>query len=137
MENATKALIIAASVLIVIVLIAIGIRLLGSSQGVTNEVGEISDAMSVSTYNSQFTDYVGTQTGSQVKSVLSKATATYRNGSSRNVSVTVTGGTGLTIGTYDTANEIATVMSSLKLNSTYTVGVTYDTNGYVNSITIR
>lgn len=137
MENATKALIIAASVLIVIVLIAIGIRLLGSSQGVTNEVGEVSDAMSVSTYNSQFTDYVGTQTGSQVKSVLSKATATYRNGSSRRVSVTVTGGTGLTRGTYDTANEIATVMSSLKLNSTYTVGVTYDSNGYVNSITIR
>lgn len=137
MENATKALIIAASVLIVIVLIAIGIRLLGSSQGVTNEVGEVSDAMSISTYNSQFTDYVGTQTGSQVKSVLSKATATYRNGGSRRVSVTVTGGTGLTRGTYDTANEIATVMSSLKLNSTYTVGVTYDTNGYVNSITIR
>ena len=137
MENATKALIIAASVLIVIVLIAIGIKLLGSSQGITNEVGEVSDAMSLSTYNSQFTDYVGTQTGSQVKSVLSKVTATYRNGSSRNVSVTVTGGTGLTSGTYDTANEIATVMSSLKLNSTYTIGVTYDTNGYVNSITIR
>lgn len=137
MENATKALIIAASVLIVIVLIAIGIKLLSSSQGITNEVGEVSDAMSLSTYNSQFTDYVGTQTGSQVKSVLSKVTATYRNGSSRNVSVTVTGGTGLTSGTYDTANEIATVMSSLKLNSTYTIGVTYDTNGYVNSITIR
>lgn len=137
MENATKALLIAASVLIVIVLIAVGIRILGSSQGVTNEVGEISDTMSVSTYNSQFTDYVGTQTGAQVKSVLSKATVTYRNGSSRQVSVTVISGTGLTSGTYDTANEIATVMSSLKLNSTYIVGVTYDSNGYVNSITIQ
>lgn len=137
MENATKALIIAASVLIVIVLIAIGIKLLGSSQGVTNEVGEVSDAMGKSTFNSQFTDYVGVQLGTQVKTVLSKAAATYRRDSSREVFVSVTGGAGLTSGTYDTANEIASVMSSLRANSSYTVGVTYDLNGYVNSITIR
>ena len=137
MENATKALIIAASVLIVIVLIAVGIKLLSSSQGVTSEVGEVSDAMSISTYNSQFTDYVGTQTGAQVKTLLSKVAATHRNGSSRKVSVTVSGGAGLVSGTYNTANTIASVMSSLKLNSTYTVGVTYDENGFVNSITIR
>lgn len=93
--------------------------------------------MGKSAFNSQFTDYMGSQTGAQVKSVLSKAAATYRSNSSRQVSVSVSGGAGLTNGTYVTANGIATVMSALKINATYTVGVTYDTDGYVNSITIQ
>ena len=73
MENATKALLIAASILIVIVLIAVGIKILASTQGVTDRVDEVSDIMAPAVFNSQFTDYEGTQTGAQVKSLLNKA----------------------------------------------------------------
>lgn len=136
MENATKALIIAASVLIVIVLIAIGIKLLGSSQRTTSQVDELSGSMAVAAFNSQFTDYVGTQTGAQVKNLLAKAAATHRTGSSHKVVVEVHGGDGLPLGTYSNANRIGIVMYSLKLNSTYVVGVRYDNHGYVNVIKI-
>ena len=130
MENATKALLIAAAVLIVIVLIAVGIRILSSTQGVTNEVDKVSDAMGKSVFNSQFTDYEGTQTGAQVKALLNKVAATHRE-DSRKVNVT-NGST-----TYSTANEIASYRATISINSTYTVTVGYDeSTGYVNSITI-
>lgn len=126
MENATKALIIAGSVLVVIILIAIGIKLLGSTQGVTNEVGNVSDSMAKSIFNSQFTDYDGTQTGAQVKVVLNKAAATWRGNSPRNVKVN----------DKESANEIASYRATINANSTYSVTVEYDSDGYVCKINI-
>ena len=137
MENATKALLIAGSVLIVIILIAVGISILSSTSGVANEVGSTSEAVEISVANSPYTDFTGVRTGAEVKEVLTKAAATHRNGTARKVSVKVISGAGLTAGTYDTANEIATVMSGLRVNSTYTVGVEYDAEGYVNAVTIK
>ena len=92
---------------------------------------KVSDAMGKSVFNSQFTDYMGSQTGAQVKSVLSKAAATYRSSSSRNVSVTMSGTT------YSSANDIATVRASINITSTYTVTVQYDSNGFVNAVSIQ
>lgn len=130
MENATKALLIAAAVLIAIVLIAVGIRILSSTQGVTNSVDEVSDAMGKSVFNSQFTDYTGRQSAAQVKAVVNKAAATHRDGTSRKVNVVFNGET------KDTADEIAGILSSLGVNSFYTVGVALDGAGYVNQVTI-
>lgn len=127
MENATKALLIAASVLIVIVLIAVGIKILSSTQGVTNEVDKVSGAVAISTHNSQFTDYEGTQTGAQVKALLNKAAATHRNGSLHKVNVNE----------YTDADSIATYRASINVKSTYTVTVSYDSEGYVNKININ
>lgn len=137
MENATKALLVAGAILIAIVLISVGIKILSSTSGISNEVDDVSTAVQISTHNSQFTDYIGKQTGTQLKAVLSKAATTYRSNGIHKVSVKVLGGQGLTAGTYDTANNIATVMSNISVNSTYTVGVEYDTAGYVNCITVN
>jgi len=127
MENATKALLIAASVLIVIVLIAVGIKLLSSTQGVTNEVGELSGAMAQSVFNSQFTDYEGPQTGAEVKVLLNKAAATWRGNSSRNVKVN----------TYMSANDISTYRASIQINKTYYVVVLdNDNDEFVDTISI-
>lgn len=124
MENATKALIIAASVLIVIVLIAVGIKILGSTQGVSNEVDKVSDAMSKSVFNSQFTDYEGTQTGAQVKALLNKVVSTNRNGSTHVVNVS-----GVT--------DISTYRAGININQTYTVVVSdSDNDGYVDTVSI-
>ncbi len=70
MENATKALLIAGSVLIAIVLIAVGIKILSSTSGVTKEVDNLSSTMEASIFNSRFTQYEGTQKGSSVKALI-------------------------------------------------------------------
>ena len=73
MENATKALLIAASVLVVIILIAISIRILSSTSGVTNQVDTVSSNLETSMFNSQFSSIAGSNvSGTQVKSLISK-----------------------------------------------------------------
>lgn len=124
MENATKALLIAASVLIVIVLIAVGIKILGSTQGVTNDVGKVSEATQMSIHNSQFTDYEGTQSGAEVKALLNKVAASQRTGSEHVVSVS-----GVT--------DIATYRAGININQTYSVVVSdTDGDGYVDTVSI-
>lgn len=69
MENATKALLIAGSVLIAIVLIAVGIKILGSTSGVTEQVGQLSNSLETSIFNSQYTQYEGTQKRSAIRAL--------------------------------------------------------------------
>ena len=77
MENSTKALLIAASVLIAIVLISVGIKLLSSTSGVAEEVGSVSDSMAVSIFNSQFTSFFSNSTsGIEVKNLITKTIST-------------------------------------------------------------
>lgn len=131
MENATKALLIAASVLIVIVLIAVGIKILGSAQGVTNEVGKVSEAMGQSVFNSQFTDYTGRQSAAQVKALVNKAAATHREGSLHKVNVTFNGHP------KENLNDITGILSSINVNSFYIVNV-YSSfyTGYIHLVSI-
>ena len=49
MENATKALLIAAAVLVVIVIIALGVRLLGSASDTSEDANAVSQALASST----------------------------------------------------------------------------------------
>ena len=131
MENATKALLIAASVLIVIVLIAIGIRILSATNGVTNSVDDVSEAMGISVFNSQFTKYAGEQSAPEVKSLLSYAAATYRGNSKHKVKVWFNSRLG------EDANTISGFMSNVNNTLTYNVGINEpDANGYIYEITI-
>ena len=54
MENATKALLIAASVLIAILLIAMGVRIFSSTTGTVDSAQSTMDATAITTFNSQF-----------------------------------------------------------------------------------
>lgn len=49
MENATKALLIAAAVLIAIVLVALGVRLLGASGDTSDQADKVANQLSQST----------------------------------------------------------------------------------------
>ena len=51
MENATKALLIAAAVLIAIVLVALGVKLLSSAGDTSGEASNVSNALKGSTTN--------------------------------------------------------------------------------------
>lgn len=59
MENASKALIIAGAILIAILLISVGIVVLNSTSGVTDEAENLGDTMSVQVFNQQFAKYCG------------------------------------------------------------------------------
>lgn len=117
MENATKALLIAGSVLIAIVLIAVGLKILNSTSGVTKQVETVSTTMEVSIFNSQFTKYEGAQKGTAVNSLIRLIT---QNNATNERQIT-----GLNnVPTIDTRN-------------TYYVTFGIDDNtGYINSVTI-
>lgn len=71
MENVSKALLIAAGLLIVILLVTFGIKIFNSTDDVTEETTKVSDYMSlesqISVIDLQFSKYNGTQKGTVVK----------------------------------------------------------------------
>lgn len=138
MENATKALIIAAAVLIAIALIALGIRILSSTKGTTEQVDRVATELEISIYNSQFTKFEGTQRGSNVKQLVRSAKM---NNAKINYNT-------IYIELHDNVKDYSAIASepsqieSLMVNEidangvyTVTVGV-YNEKGYVDSIYI-
>lgn len=69
MENASKAILIAASIIIAIAIISIGVSIYISVSDTMTNINL--DSTTISTHNSRFTQYVGEVTGSNVKICLS------------------------------------------------------------------
>lgn len=131
MENATKALIIAGSVLIVIVLISVGVSILSSTKGLENNTQETADVMETNSFNSRFTGYVGQNlSGSQIKSLCSTTIASNAKNTAHQVSLS----NGTTSGTDSTS--ISTIAGSISANARYNVSSTYDETGYIVTLTI-
>ena len=59
MENASKALLVAASVLIAIVLIAVGMRIFDSTDGTVDSIKITTNATEISAFNNKFMPYMG------------------------------------------------------------------------------
>lgn len=76
MENATKALLIAGSVLIAILLIAMGMKIFTSTEGTTGATTATMDATAIATFNNQFTNYLNkTLTVNQCATLIQKMIA--------------------------------------------------------------
>ena len=76
MENATKALLIAGSVLVAILLIALGLRIFDSTSGVTQSSQATMDVTAITTFNTQFTGYLNKDlTSSQASAMVQKIIA--------------------------------------------------------------
>lgn len=73
MENASKALLIAASILIVILLIAFGMQTLNSAKGTQDGVKDTMDATEIATFNNKFTAYLGTNKSAKDAKALANA----------------------------------------------------------------
>lgn len=71
MENASKALIIAASILLAILLVAMGVRIFNQARNSYDDTAL--DATEINMFNSKFERYDNSQLGSQVKSLISFA----------------------------------------------------------------
>lgn len=69
MENASKALLIAGAILIVIVLISVGMLIVNSTNDVTGQASATATSQAIQTFNNQFIQYEGEQKGSTVKNL--------------------------------------------------------------------
>ena len=130
MENASKALIIAGAILLSISIIAIGMA-------VFNQAKEAMDGSSlasekVSTYNSKFDSYAGSQSGSNVKALLTTIqnhNLANVNDDSLQIAITVDGTS------YDKDGTKA--KAAVKSGYQYDVVFGNDaSSGYINSVTI-
>lgn len=76
MENASKALIIAASVLIVILLIAFGIRIFRTTEGTGEQLDITMQTTEMAQFNGKFTGYAGSnKSAAQVKALANAVIA--------------------------------------------------------------
>lgn len=128
MENASKALLIAGAILIVILLIAVGMMVYQGAQGSINKAIGSMSSTEKDIHNKQFESYIGQKvSGSNVKSLLSKIIT--NNADDNNVEVEV----------FDESNkkDADNLMNSITTaaSTTYKVESTYS-DGVITKITI-
>lgn len=123
MENATKALIIAGSILIAILLIAFGMRIIAPATDSVDSSVSSMQTTEMATFNSKFTQYIGVKSRAQVMSLLNTIIA---NNATSNHQVTVNG------------NSAQSMMNSLE-DKVYTIKIetTDYTGGYISNIQIN
>lgn len=143
MENASKALIIAGSILLSILIIALGMYIFSSSSSVTDD--STLSGMQVSTFNGKFERYKGLQNGANVNALLDVLISNARTNSSvtERPVVNFSGVTGANNADSNTATE-ANYIPNLKAakevmesSHRYTVTMTTDeTTDLIHTITI-
>ena len=143
MENASKALLIAGAVLIVILLIGIGMLIYSKSTGVIDTAASTMNSQEIQSFNSQFTPYEGTQKGSSVKSLISTITAnnaTYQNETDKKVTITIGVGDlqeGIGENKVESAEQMSGVSAKISTSHSYKVTFTEYKNGLISNIRIE
>lgn len=130
MENASKALIIAAAILIALVLITLGVYIIGVGQDQIKNAG--TSDFEVTSFNQKFTQYADHQKGSAIRTLVQTVMA---NNNSQEASdetqIEIDG-----IVKLAKAANSSPDYGDLKNTKTYNVKITY-TNGRVSKITIE
>lgn len=142
MENASKALIIAGSILISILIVGLGVIIYNNVSGIASGTGL--DQQAISAHNSPFEGYFGTnQSGANVRALISSISSNNRAAAANQDDV----GNKIYM---QLDNADITGASTIKNGRTYTValpdnenysddekfGDAYWTNGYIKSIVI-
>lgn len=128
MENASKALIIAGSVLIAILVISLGLLIFKSTQGTTDQTQELGKTLEVQQFNSQFLKYCGTSVkGSQVRTLCEVIIAHNANSDNK-----------VSINNKSDATDISNIRNSIKTNQNYRVTQNINkSTGLIESITVE
>ena len=140
MENATKALIIAAAILIAIVLISLGVFVLGNGSQLVKENSDMS-AEQVTAYNAEWEVYIGKATGSKVKQLINAVNQHNRTTDDASKKITLDGGD--KIKEKDSTKKIYEVKtengkSKIEDGISYTVSIAdYTSAGLVSIISIN
>ena len=148
MENASKALVIAGAILISILIIAIGMYIYSSStNSITSGIRQM-DTQERQAFNSQWTSYEGTQTGSQIKTLITTLISnadTYQDEAHKVVGLQIqsdANNTSNTTITY-TDGQLSSFIGSLnteytkvKSNHKYTVTFDYQNTSIIRQINV-
>ena len=133
MENASKALLIAGSVLVVIVLIAVGMRILNSTAGASESAQKTMDSTAITNFNMQFVN-AGVRiesevilSGSKTLALQQKVLASNAVNNTHRISGTLVSESMIGGGT-----KIPTIDTTYKKG--YKVKAKVDTDGYINEI---
>ena len=131
MENASKALLIAGAVLIVILLIAFGMSIFNSTTGTSDSLKGAMSATEIATFNNKFTAYVGAvRSASQAKALANVVIAHNANATDgKKVTLNVNGTD------YDTAGTITSAVAALSGNVRIEVEDNND-DGLIDTITV-
>lgn len=133
MENASKALLIAGSVLIVLLLIGIGMLIYSRATGVIDTAASTMNSQEIQAFNSQFTPYEGNQKGASIRSLISKVianNATYKDSENRQVYIIYGEET-------KEATNLSKISAAMNTGKTYKVTFTEYNNGLIKKITIE
>lgn len=135
MENASKALLLAAAILIAIILISLGVYIVSQGSDVVGQGGQALDEVSIQQFNGKFDIYEGTKTGTQVKQLIKTVSAS--NTSNPGQQVHLAGDTSLWEETTSNDGTVSykaknTIGNSKKYNITTTPGA----SGVIETITI-
>ncbi len=143
MENASKALIIAGSILISILVISLGVLIFNKMSGSARDAANM-DEQEIANFNSKLTPYIGNNiSGSQVNAliqlVISIDNSAVSSGNTKSVSITYPTTTG--INTIEVSSGSVTGTNQMKRVETgsgkfYTVQSEYGSNGLINKITV-
>ena len=127
MENASKALLIAGAILIVILLIGVGMMVYNGAMSTVNKGVKQMDTQAIQMHNAQFTQYEGSRKGTSVKALLSSVIA--NNADTENQQVTVNNKAPNTTAQCEGIDSISTTAS-------YTITMEY-TSGIITNIKIE
>ena len=133
MENASKALILAASILIAIMIIALGVTIFNRAQN-SADTTEL-DSTEITMFNKKFERYAGKQLGSQVKSLISfciSNASVNKDEPSKLPAVTCIGVTPVN----DYITNLGNIRKKIVSTHTYWVECVYANNGLITSIGI-
>lgn len=140
MENASKALIIAGAIILSILIIGLGMFIFQKANS-TTEGADLS-SQKVKAYNSVFEQYVGTQTGINVKALLDEVRShNLANASDASLNIDVKEASQAATTTPPTAAVTAatvnTIRAKIQNGKSYTVDFGYDAStGYIVAVGI-
>ena len=142
MENASKALLIAGAVLIVILIIGVGMMIYNGAHGSIDTAITQMSAQEKQIFNAQFTSYDGKMSGTKVKSligaVITNNAENKANTTQKVVNVVTKGVTDFKDANVNDSAKLSTLNSKINTNKSYTVTLTYDdTTALVKTITIE
>lgn len=139
MENASKALLIAGAILIVILLIAVGMMVYRGAQGSINKaIGQMSSTEK-DIHNSQFEPYIGSnKSGSEVRTLYSKVISNNSNSDNIQVKITKVTASGMEATTTDNESELSSSMSLINTGASkkYNITATYS-SGVITEIKVQ
>lgn len=112
MENASKALLIAASILVVIILIALGMKTLNATKDTQDSVETTMEGTEMASFNNKFTSYFGNNKSAAQAKALASVVVSNNATTDTIVAITIVSPSSLA-GEYTTSMDITNKVSSL------------------------